>query len=308
MVLYIWLVVRVLDYLPATCDFLTRLFDKSGLKEAYRNRIRAHLIEKAAKHRLIARFVLVEFQETQCYFMIVIQFASILALSRIPDMFDASNLFQLVRDILTTRCVSLGANVPITFGPWLLYKLDMESWYTLFCSSITVLLSIATFAMSSHWNSKPDSLALSENKVIECGGQPPPLIWCAFEDNYKFGKSTVEVTVPHAVSLACFVLLALVQVSPWERHANNQFSRTHQWGMTLKGLSIFIELGLVTMVILYPLIVLGLGILDMPVMVDFSGWNFGQVIAVSIWVPVILRYFYWTICKPLSTPNPLLLK
>lgn len=194
--------------------------------------------------------------------------------------------------------MSLGANVPITFGLWLLYRLDMESWYTLFCSSINVLLSIATFSMCSHWNLKPGSLALSENKVFECGGQPPPLIWCAFEDNYKSGKSTVEVTVPHAVSLACFVLLALVQVSPWKRHADNKFSRTHQWGVTLRGLSVFIELGLVTMVILYPLIVLGLGILGIPVMVDFSGWNFGQVNAVSIWAPVILKYFYWTICEP----------
>ncbi|EYE94311.1 uncharacterized protein EURHEDRAFT_102607 [Aspergillus ruber CBS 135680] len=135
--------------------------------------------------------------------------------------------------------------------------------------------------MGSHWDLKPDSLALSENTVFECGGQPPPLICCAFEDKYTYRKSMVEDTPPPAVSLACFVFLALVQVSLWKRHANNKFSRTHQWDVTLKGLNIFIELGLVTMVILYPLIVLGLGILGTSVVVDFSGWN-----AVSICVPV----------------------
>lgn len=93
MVLYIWLVVCVLDYQPATYDFLTGWVDKLSPTKPYRNRIRAQLIEKATKHRLIARFVLVEFQETQCYFMIAIRLASILALSRRQDMFDAGNLF-----------------------------------------------------------------------------------------------------------------------------------------------------------------------------------------------------------------------
>ena len=54
MVLYIWLAMRVLDYLPVTYDFLTGWVDKSSPGKPYRNRIRAQLIEKAAEHRLIA--------------------------------------------------------------------------------------------------------------------------------------------------------------------------------------------------------------------------------------------------------------
>ena len=71
-----------------------------------------------------------------------------------------------------------------------------------------MFLSIATFSMSSHWNLKRDSLSLSENKVFQCGGQPPPPIWCAFEDNFDFGKSTVEVSLMRfrwpVFSVACF--------------------------------------------------------------------------------------------------------
>lgn len=40
--------------LPVTCNFLTGLFGEFCSKKAYRNRIRAQLLEKTAKHHLIA--------------------------------------------------------------------------------------------------------------------------------------------------------------------------------------------------------------------------------------------------------------
>lgn len=76
-------------------------------------------------------------------------------------------------------------------------------------------------------------------------------------------------------------MLVLLQVSLlarracFQRHAD-KFSPTQQWQwtMALRGLSVVIELGLVTMVILYALIILGLGILGTRAIVLFSDWNF----------------------------------
>lgn len=61
---------------------------------------------------------------------------------------------------------------------------------------------------------KPDALTLSEINVRQCGGKPPPLIWCAFDDEYNSNKSMVEVTVPHVISLFCYFLIAMLNVSP----------------------------------------------------------------------------------------------
>lgn len=51
---------------------------------------------------------------------------------------------------------------------------------------------------------KLDALTSSENSVRQCGGKPSPLVWCAFEDDFKSDKSTSEVTVPHVISLFCY--------------------------------------------------------------------------------------------------------
>lgn len=135
--------------LPTPYGFLTGLLDKYNPKKPRCDRIRG-LKEEVAKHRLIVRFALVEFQEALCFFMIAIQIASILALTTSADFFDTGSFLQLARNTLTTRCVSLGANVSVTSGLWLLYKLDMKSWYTSLCSSIAVALSIVTFYVSSN--------------------------------------------------------------------------------------------------------------------------------------------------------------
>lgn len=136
--------------LPTAYGFLTGLLDKYNPKKPRCDRIRARLKEEITKHCLIVRFALVEFQEALCFFMIAIQIASILALTTSADFFDAGSFLQLARNILTTRCVSLGANVSVISGLWLLYKLDMKSWYTSLCSSITVALSIVTFYVSGN--------------------------------------------------------------------------------------------------------------------------------------------------------------
>lgn len=152
---------------------------------------------------------------------------------------------------------------------------------------------------------KPDALTLSETSVRQCGGKPPPLI-CAFDDEYNSNKSMVEVTVPHVISLFFYFLIAMLHVSPLTKRTlfrlnGNQPFPIYQWArIAFKGFSICIESGLVTLVIIYPVTLAGMGTLGLSVVVDFSDWNFGQVIAVSIWIPVILKYIYWSLCRFLS--------
>lgn len=95
--------------------------------------------------------------------MIAIQLASILAMARSADLYGATNLNQLAENISVSGFVSIGAMVSITLGLWLVHTTNMNSWYTLFCSTITIFLSIATFHMSNHWPATPDCLSLPED-------------------------------------------------------------------------------------------------------------------------------------------------
>jgi hypothetical protein len=31
--------------------------------------------------------------------------------------------------------------------------------------------------------------------------------------------------------------------------------------------------------------------------IDTSGWSFGQIVSITIWFQVIIKYLYWSKCK-----------
>jgi hypothetical protein len=38
---------------------------------------------------------------------------------------------------------------------------------------------------------------------------------------------------------------------------------------------------------------------------NLEAWSFGQILAMSIWFPVITKYIYWLICKENPSPKHL---
>lgn len=38
-------------------------------------------------------------------------------------------------------------------------------------------------------------------------------------------------------------------------------------------------------------------------MIDFSGWGFGQIIAMTLWFPVASKYMYLILCESYTTPD-----
>lgn len=266
--------------------------------------------------RSVIRFFLVEFQETQCFFVIAIQIAFILSMSAGPELYGAASLYQLGMDIAMTRAVCIGSLVSVNFGLWLVQKTNIKSFYTLLCSSITVFLSIVTFHMASHWSPTPDKVALLEDNdaLSKCGYHPPPLIWCG-PSTYFLQDMLVFGLFVATVSLFCFTfchaLLELLQVGSLARRhlrdANSNWlqnvyhcingllsslRRTRSnWKKIFKVLNFCVEAGLFIMGIWSTFIITD------AVNLDASDWNFGQIIAVSIWAPPMFKYLYWSLCE-----------
>ena len=295
---YIWLALRFLET-------ISRIERKN-----WENQLGMYLIQKAAEHRPVIRFVLIEFQEAQSFLMISIQIASLYVMLRRPELYGAVSIGQLIINKTMTRSISLEAIVFITFGLWLVHKADMKSWYILFCSTLTVILSMITFHMSDHWKVLPTDLSLPQGNgdLYECGHHPPPLIWCGnweYNDSENpFIKGVFVISIPLFCSLFCHALLELLQFGPWTRL--NLRDSDDEWRLAvyycISGLYptsswIKVTLKICVELMLLTIISISSGMLFRPLFLDLTDWNLGQVIAMSIWAPVIIKYLYWSLCK-----------
>ena len=293
---YIWVALRLLDAI-------------SRIKRIWESQMRMHLIQKITEHRPVIQFILIEFQEAQSSFLLAIQVASIYVMSKKPELFGAVNLLQHTANKITTRSICLEAIAFVTFGFWL-HKTDMKSWYILFCSTLTVILSIITFHISIYWTVIPANLSLPQDGggLYECGHHPPPLVWCAYWVNDNSGVPFVIGSFVTSISLFfylfCQTLLVQLKVGPWARQ--NLRDSKHEWRRAvyycINGFlptSGWIRLTFNICVELMLLAIIGLSTMKLfqPFYINLTDWNFGQVIAVSIWAPVIVKYFYWSLCK-----------
>lgn len=315
-VAFIWLYMRLHHrIIPAIGGFLADSFypvpDRGDT-------VCKFLKEKLESHLPIVHYSLVEFQEAQCFFMIAIQIASIMAVKGHANLYGASSISDLALDIQITRGISPGGIVPVTFGLWLIYDAKVQSWYMLFCSGVTVSLSIVTFSLGSLWEPGPNHVpppANYDTDLKECGYNSPPLVWCG--NMRRLSSSSSDIIFWMNIPAICvFVLLMLLQIGPWVREdlVKNEwyrkdrefFTLTQRAEFALHGLRHCIEYLLAALSIMYPVTCLSTN--DYHWDLDFSKWQFGQIIALSIWVPVLCKYCYWSFCRTLSySPTPLLL-
>ena len=129
---------------------------KSNLHERAAVRIRQK--QDDHKDRLIESVV--EFQKSQCYFMIPIQIAAIISIK--TGGLDAETLQQVFNNYAFLMVLSIGGYLPITLILFVLRTLGYKSMYTTLLSVTSVALSGITLFMASRFSYVPDTL------------QPPP--------------------------------------------------------------------------------------------------------------------------------------
>ncbi|KAI9928737.1 hypothetical protein MW887_001955 [Aspergillus wentii] len=250
--------------------------------------------------------MLVEFQEAQCFFMLSIQAAALIALSTGPQVFEATSFAQLESNVSAIALVALMGVVPVTFGLWVLHKVGMNSWYTMFWSTISVALSNVTLYMG---NSSPSATSLvtisSTDRLDKCGHYGPPLIYCYGYSGSTMGSyspSMFILRIINYVSLAFYGIIVLMWLAPYLRRCmqKNEWSqhtyvRVHQvltarWARAFGRVwTVFVELVSMLFCVVYGIYLTSRNFGAF----DADSWSFGQIIAVTIWAPVICKYFYW---------------
>jgi hypothetical protein len=286
-------------------------------------RIRHYFTE----HDRITRIILVEFQEAQCFFMIASQ-AAILLAKRSSAIFESNTMPSLAANNGFAGVVSSAGILPIVMGMWSLQKMhSTEPWI--------FVLSLATIIMSEfslYWTHETPSIyqlsAFDFNGWPEsCGGNAPPLIYCASQTvTYDLRVSLVffwEVLNPYCLTV--FGLDVILWFWPSVQRmvdvggvSQRTFARlgvrklpskvqrllSSTWGGWIKRLpsllTFCVESLFIAAVFLESLC---FAEFDHLKVIDFSAWGFGQIVAMTIWFPVVSKYAYLVLCESYTVPD-----
>ena len=113
--------------------------------QLYQKKWRAHLPALVS--------ALVEFQKAQCFFILALEIAAQIIISR--GLFKASSLQQLYNNYALVGSVAISGLLPITFVLLCLHTSKMKSWYIFILSTCAIAVSTVTLYNTSYSNSTP---------------------------------------------------------------------------------------------------------------------------------------------------------
>lgn len=320
-IVYFWISLRIFHLFPRFLTIIKKRYRKvSQVSRPFK--IMAYARNFLSLQNIALKHTLVEFQETQCFFMIASQ-AAILMARQSNEVFGAVTLYQLWSNDGVAGMVSTAGVFPIVVGMWSLEKMHMLSPWIFFLSVGTVILS--EVAMSWTINAPTiRQLVPIENHTWpgSCGNHVPPLIWCGNKILYDaFGPVAIFYTILNPFCLVVFVVVCLVYLCPWAGWVVDRFKvRKKRFGQLFLvrphrnikqileskwGSRIFVRVGPKVFTFLIELLLVASTSVDILCfvlfnfygLIDFSSWSFGQIVAIMIWFPVVSKYLYWTFCK-----------
>lgn len=157
----------------------------------------ASSVQKRARERALPRLAaaLVEFQKVQCYFMIAVQIAAVVTVSK--GRLDPINLQQLYNNSQAVRAISISGILPTTFTLLCLQYAGKSSWYLGLLSTITVCISATSFFETEMFSLRLNDMKTLHGKtqvigVPECGNYDPS-VYCLvryFDDTDSYGAIT----------------------------------------------------------------------------------------------------------------------
>jgi len=280
---------------------------------------------------------LVEFQEVQIYFVASIQIATLISFNEanlnVGSVNSSSYGGSLLNSVaITTLSVTSVSCVLLIQRS--LQRVGMHWWYPFVTMTVTFALALVIFGSQKALMPSVDGLwdkFKQDSRLSLCGDNPSPMTYCRPPSGASITRDVVSV---HAVgSAGSVVWMGLLvdqiistagdlaaklplSVQRWlfganpDRTVNNIRAwpdKVGEWKKTKTGTWVsraydaIMSLGVLWMIASY---VSALRPLVMRIDIgDTSGWTFGQFVALAVWVPTIVKYVYYNICKCLS-PEP----
>lgn len=251
---------------------------------------------------------LVEFQEVQTFFVISIQFATLIifAGSDHAAMLSSTDSFaEAVTNVQIVQMLSINGMLPVLFTQIGLMRLGIRWWYMM-----TLVLGVfVTGLVVSQQSLMPTYTTLwtyftEESPIDMCGGNPSPMTYCL--DSLEGLNATLN-RMNSGLVVGCMVIVALLMDQIW--HSLNRNGRMTEgldnWEITnskvlfLRRRLAPVLLGVVWFGLEFALLIyVGIYLKSVIGILKFVGtsssdWTFGQLVAIMVWAPVIGKYLYF---------------
>lgn len=261
---------------------------------------------------------LVEFQEVQLYFVGSIQVASFISFNPENPNTSSSNSNSFGSALLSSAIINiLGVNgvYTILLCQVCLQRQGMHWWYTFVL--MTIVFALAQAIVAKGESLLPSTAALwdklkDDHPILACGGNPSPMTYCqpplGFATALTTGAQGRHVfAIFGSLAYAGLFLDQLSYAFPgWISTLSSQLKRpsdksravgllSRSWPWVVHAYWFAIHVILLIGTILYFAILLN--VVPRARIGDSTKWSFGQLIAVLVWAPTIVKYIYFSICR-----------
>lgn len=322
-IFYIFLILRISNLIPKIMSLFAR-------KKSYEP---AQSVEKTVtrgwkyydQHDVAMRTTVVDFQEAQCFFMVACQIAILTARTHI-NVLEAFTMPALWANHAVAGMVSSAGILPIVMGTWILQQIRSHSVWMFIISAATVITS--EIALYSNFN-LPQIHQLAPVDTVwpsSCGGHRPPIVYCqnAYDNLSVYGPILAFGTY---VNPFCLVVFCLVEIQwLWEKiqkimdvqigkksvnawlyvgdipdSIRRRIERLNitRWGGLIVRAFPYVYIGIVELLFIASIVIDARAFWTIKELgfIKFDTWSFGQLVAITLWLPVVCKYFFWTSCK-----------
>lgn len=259
---------------------------------------------------------LVDFQKAQCYFAITLQGCALFAIWKGGPLLEAATKTQASLTTAIIGHVAALGMVCIVFNLYTLHNARRSSIYVSTVSALAILISMITWTRTrKKVELKTKGLEADIPDVPACGGNVDPRKLCGVYSDPGF--TMLEAPIVSISSLAMLWILVrqadglLVHLNAWS-HASRL---RPAWWQTVQNCcrelpGIPVRIAVTTLRFLWVRCRHGLAEVTLLAMVammivifsnpysdgrpwqDNSKWKFGQLIAVTIWAPILIEFLY----------------
>ena len=232
--------------------------------------------------------------------------------SRLTDLVIQATIQEYQVNYFFLGSLSLGGILPIIYILAFLQITGKRSWYPFILSILTIAVSLATLFRSSHFDPDIEGLLNTNHTIPGCGGRDPTVL-CSLENPKFFSIKKMDLDNPFnlgptiVISLAVLCLLFVDQVRFHRLPAIQTFLKRHLRPITQPrntGLSdrmtvrrtIFFMLLWMSYLLFWGLYIT-LFIQHFRILLVNGHrvpkqWTFGQIVAITVWIPVLFDYGY----------------
>jgi hypothetical protein len=262
---------------------------------------------------------LVEFQEAQCFFIAAISMVSLYADTQPAAFHSAQNLPSLFMDQSFAIVLGSTGALQVTLTQISLYRVGMNSVYCLLISTISLVFAGFAAMSSGSRSSGPTDFEerfQDQNTIEACGGNPSLRTMCERKSGFVHWLSDEYRMFFYLIPIG---ILWVIKAShylgcPWFLEHQGARSGSIMHGKKVLSLAARIATRAGKVIILLAELSLPpqicIGVLEIRGIAHGQNasagspedtlWSFGQVTAMLIWLPVIVKYLYILFCKLLT--------